>query len=141
MIVYNDFITQEGEHILNRYKKGLKIRETIIGRETSQMLTESLANIAPILDEYTFRTFEEFDSRSQLDMKQREMITIASLLTQGDTAPQLRIHIQAGLNVGLKPEEIIEIFIQCLPYVGFPRVLNAIGVAKEVLTRHSLRVE
>lgn len=68
-------------------------------------------------------------------MKQREMITITTLLTQGDTSSQLRIHIQGALNVGMTRDEIIETFVHCLPYVGFPRVLNAISVAKEVFNK------
>ncbi|WP_282799100.1 carboxymuconolactone decarboxylase family protein [Lactococcus lactis] len=117
---------------MNKYENGLKIRETVIGKNASQLLSESLKEIAPIIDEYTLRTFEEFYSREIFDVKQREIITISSLLTQGDTAQQLKIHIQAGLNVGLTSNEIVEVFVQCLPYVGFPKVLNAINVAKEV---------
>lgn len=69
-----------------------------------------------------------------LDFKQREMITITSLLSQGGLENQLRVHIQASLNVGLTQEEIIETFIHCIPYVGFPKVLNAIFIAKEIFT-------
>lgn len=65
-------------------------------------------------------------------MKKREIITITSLLTQGDTAGQLKIHIQGSLNVGWTEAEILEAFIHCLLYVGFPRVLNAIRIAQEV---------
>lgn len=62
------------------------------------------------------------------------MITIASLLTAGGCEAQLRVHINGSLNVGLSPEKIIEVFIQCIPYVGFPRVLNAVAVAREVFS-------
>ena len=117
---------------MNKYEKGLKIREAVIGKEASQMVSDSLADIAPILDKKTMLAFEESMARSVLNMQQREIITITTLLTQGDTSNQLKIHIQGCLNVGLSREEIIETFIHCLPYVGFPRVLNAISVAKEV---------
>lgn len=116
----------------NNYEKGLKIREEVIGKENSRLVTEGLKEIAPIVDEYTLLTFAEISQRSALDMQQREMITITNLLTQGDTSGQLKIHIQGALNVGLTKDEIIETFIHCLPYSGFPRVLNAISVAKEV---------
>jgi 4-carboxymuconolactone decarboxylase len=116
----------------NNYEKGLKIREEVIGKENSRLVTESLKEIAPIVDGYTLLTFAEISQRSALDMQQREMITITNLLTQGDTSGQLKIHIQGALNVGLTKDEIIETFIHCLPYSGFPRVLNAISVAKEV---------
>lgn len=119
---------------MDKYENGLKIRQAVIGKEASQMVYDSLADIAPILDQKTLLAFDEAQARPILDMKQREMITITSLLTQGDTSSQLRIHIQGALNVGLSRDEIIETFIHCLAYVGFPRVLNAISVAKEVFS-------
>lgn len=117
---------------MNNYQRGLEIRKQVIGQEASRAVSESLKEIAPILDEYTLLVFDEMENRKILDLKQREMITITTLLTQGDTAPQLKIHIQGALNVGLSQAEIIETFIQCLPYVSFPKVLNAIAVAKKV---------
>ena len=119
---------------MDKYENGLKIRQAVIGKEASQMVSDSLADIAPILDQKTLLAFDEAQARPILDMKQRELITITSLLTQGDTSSQLRIHIQGALNVGLSRDEIIETFIHCLSYVGFPRVLNAISVAKEVFS-------
>ena len=119
---------------MDKYENGLKIRQAVIGKEASQKVSDSLADIAPILDQKTLLVFDEAQSRPILDMKQRELITITSLLTQGDTSSQLRIHIQGALNVGLSRDEIIETFIHCLAYVGFPRVLNAISVAKEVFS-------
>ena len=119
---------------MGKYENGLKVRQAVIGKEASQMVSDSLADIAPILDQKTLLAFDEAQARPILDMKQRELITITSLLTQGDTSSQLRIHIQGALNVGLSRDEIIETFIHCLSYVGFPRVLNAISVAKEVFS-------
>jgi 4-carboxymuconolactone decarboxylase len=58
---------------------------------------------------------------------------LASLVTQGDSAPQLRIHIAGALRVGLRPHEIVEVVLQCLPFIGFPRVLNAMAIVREVL--------
>lgn len=70
-------------------------------------------------------------------MQEREMITITSLLTSGGCEPQLEVHSNGSLNVGLSPEKIIETFIQCIPYTGFPKVLNAIYTAKKIFAeRH-----
>lgn len=60
------------------------------------------------------------------------MVTLSSLLTLGGCETQLDVHINGALNVGITPQKIIEVFLQCIPYVGFPRVLNAVGVAKKV---------
>ncbi|MBO1307378.1 carboxymuconolactone decarboxylase family protein [Enterococcus sp. 669A] len=122
---------------MNKFERGLKIREQIIGEKASGSVTDSLKDIAPILDKYTQVAFDEMSNRDALNMQQREMITLTTLVTQGDTASQLRVHIQGALNVGLSQEEIVEIFIQCLPYVGFPKVLNAVSVAKEVFKQSS----
>ena len=60
------------------------------------------------------------------------MVTLASLLTAGGCEPQLEVHLNAALNVGLSPEKIVEVLLQCVPYTGFPRVLNAVFAAKRV---------
>ncbi|MBN2937457.1 MAG: carboxymuconolactone decarboxylase family protein [Lactococcus lactis] len=119
---------------MNKKEIGLKNLTKIDGA-AAEVVFDSLKDLAPDLNdlmlEFAFGTIYE---RGVLDFKQREMITITSLLTQGGCENQLRVHIQASLNVGLTQEEIIETFIHCVPYVGFPRVLNAIFVAKEIFT-------
>ena len=50
----------------------------------------------------------------------------------GNAAPQLKVHIQAGLNVGLGREEVIEIIMQMAVYAGFPAALNGLAAAKVV---------
>ena len=69
------------------------------------MVTDSLADIAPILNQKTLLAFDEAEERPILTMQQREMITITSLLTQGDTLNQIRIHIQGALRAPLKTYE------------------------------------
>jgi 4-carboxymuconolactone decarboxylase len=65
-------------------------------------------------------------------MRDREIATIASLAALGNAMPQLKVHIEAGLNVGLTREEITEILIQMAVYAGFPAALNGLFAAKEV---------
>lgn len=119
---------------MNKKEIGLKNLAKIDGA-AAEVVFDSLKDLAPELNdlmlEFAFGTIYE---RGVLNFKQRELITITSLLTQGGCENQLRVHIQAPLNVGLTQEEIIETFIHCVPYVGFPRVLNAIFVAKEIFT-------
>jgi len=76
--------------------------------------------------------FGDIYSRPGLTLEERELITITSLLTAGGCEPQLDVHINGALNVGILPEKNIEAFIQCIPYTGFPKVLNAVAVAKKV---------
>ena len=99
---------------------------------------QSLQDIAPDVGKYIIEfAFGDVYTRSELSMQEREMITITSLLTTGGCEPQLEVHINGSLNVGLSPEKIIETFIQCIPYTGFPKVLNAIYTAKKIFAeRH-----
>ena len=99
---------------------------------------QSLQDIAPDVGKYIIEfAFGDVYTRPELSMQEREMITVTSLLTTGGCEPQLEVHINGSLNVGLSPEKIIETFIQCIPYTGFPKVLNAIYTAKKIFAeRH-----
>lgn len=119
---------------MNKKEIGLKNLAKIDGA-AAEVVFDSLKDLAPDLNNLMLKfAFGTIYERGVLNFKDREMITITSLLTQRGCENQLRVHIQASLNVGLTQEEIIETFIHCAPYVGFPRVLNAIFVAKEIFT-------
>lgn len=70
-------------------------------------------------------------------MKQRELITCVCLATM-QTLPQLEAHAGAALNVGVSPLELREAMYQCAPFVGFPRVLNAVERINRVLTSRGI---
>ncbi|MFH5181240.1 carboxymuconolactone decarboxylase family protein [Paenibacillus sp. TAB 01] len=123
-----------------RYERGWEKLMTIDG-EGGQRVIESLADIAPDLGKYVVEfAFGDIYSREGLDFKQRQLVTLASLTTQGGCEPQLQVHLHASLNVGLSPREIIEAIMQCVPYTGFPRVLNAVFAAKRVFQERGIRV-
>jgi 4-carboxymuconolactone decarboxylase len=65
-------------------------------------------------------------------LRAREIATIAALTAMSNATPQLKVHIEGGLNVGLSRTEIIEIIMQMAVYAGFPAALNGLFVAKEV---------
>ncbi|MDY5176702.1 carboxymuconolactone decarboxylase family protein [Lactococcus lactis] len=119
---------------MNKKEIGLKNLAKIDGA-AAEVVFDSLKDLAPDLNNLMLKfAFGTIYERGVLNFKDRELITIPSLLTQGGCENQLRVHIQASLNVGLTQEEIIETFIHYALYVGFPRVLNAIFVAKEIFT-------
>jgi len=115
-----------------RYAQGWgKLRQ--VDGKLGEQLMDSLDAIAPDLSKYIIEfAFGDIYSRGVLDLKQREMSTIAALVALGGCEPQLRLHVNGALNVGLTKEEIIETIMHCIPYTGFPRVLNGIAIAKEV---------
>lgn len=117
----------------DRQKRGLELLGQVDG-EGGERVIESFSDIAPDVGRYIVEfAFGDIYARKGLKLRDRELATIASLCTQGSCELQLRVHIQGALNAGLTKTEIIETFIQLIPYVGFPKVLNAISVAKEVL--------
>lgn len=96
-------------------------------------MIDALADIAPDFANYLFEyPFGDIYSRPGLDLRAREIATIAALTAMGNAAPQLKVHIEAGLNVGLQREEIVEILMQMSVYAGFPAALNGLFAAKEV---------
>lgn len=100
---------------------------------------KSLEDIAPDLGKFIIEfAFGDIYTREGLTTEEREMITLSSLLTAGGCEPQLEVHINGALNVGISPEKVIETFLQCIPYTGFPKVLNAVFAAKKVFAERRL---
>ena len=115
-----------------RFQTGMENLNLIDGTIGGNVIT-SLEDIAPDIGIYIVEfAFGDIYSREILSLQEREIITLTSLLTSGGCENQLKIHINASLNVGISKEKIIETFIHCIPYVGFPKVLNAVFVAKEI---------
>ena len=116
----------------NRYERGLAKLQEIYG-ERAQILIASLKDIAPDLGRYIVEFgFGDIHSRPGLNLKSREIATVAALTALGNAAPQLRAHIHAALNVGCSEQEVIEIIMQMALYAGFPAALNGIQAAREV---------
>lgn len=115
-----------------RFEAGLEQLKRVDGTGGENVI-RSLETVAPDVGRFIIEfVFGEIYTREELSLREREMITITSLLTLGGCEPQLEVHINGALHVGVSPEEIIETFIQCIPYAGFPKVLNAITVAKKI---------
>ena len=71
--------------------------------------------------------FGDYYTRTGLDLRQREMITFCFLAAQGGCEPQLTGHAQGNMNMGNDKDFLIKVVSQCLPYIGYPRSLNAIN--------------
>ncbi len=98
-------------------------------------MVASLADIAPDLGRYIVEFgFGDIYSRPGLTLREREreIATVAALTALGNAAPQLKVHIGAGLNVGLTREAITETILQMALYAGFPAALNGMFAAKAV---------
>ena len=120
----------------SRLERGRRALSQIDGTG-GERVVESLADIAPDFARYLLEfPFGDIYCRPGLDLRAREIATIAALTAMGNAAPQLKVHIAAGLNVGLSREEIVEIIMQMAVYAGFPAALNGLFAAKEVFAAH-----
>jgi 4-carboxymuconolactone decarboxylase len=116
----------------DRYQRGLQKLAEVDGQAGEQVV-ESLKGIAPDLARYMIEfPFGDIYSRPGLDLKSREIATVAALTALGNAQPQLKVHIHGALNVGCTREEVVEVIIQMAVYAGFPAALNGIFAAKEV---------
>ena len=121
----------------SRFETGLERLNHIDG-EAGQQVIESLKDICPDLAKYTIEyPFGDIYSRPGLDLKSREIATVAALTALGNCAPQLKVHLNAALNVGCSEEEIKEVILQMSVYAGFPSALNGMFTFKEVLAERN----
>ncbi len=128
-----------------RYQKGIDKIQVLTNSDdanpTGEMdIGEAFKDIAPDLSKYVVEfAFGDIYSRPGLSDQQKVLTTITALVAQGK--PQIGMHIKTGLSVGLKAEEIIGTIMHLIPYVGFPSVLNALTVAKDIFEEKGVTVD
>jgi 4-carboxymuconolactone decarboxylase len=121
-----------------RFDHGMAVLSSIDG-ESGQKVIDSLADIAPELGHQVVAwAFGEMYSRPQLAPRDRQLVTLGMLTALGGCEPQLDVHINAALNVGLQPDEIVEALLHAAVYCGMPKALNATFVAKKVFTERGV---
>lgn len=124
----------EGQATTNptdRLEKGEQAQVDIFGdhmRGFSQSGPEESRHINKWLSD---NCFGDYYTRGGLDYKEREMITFCFLAAQGGCEPQLTSHAAANLRIGNDKTFLIKIISQCLPYIGYPRSLNALRCVNE----------
>lgn len=122
----------------DRYARGWDKLKEIDGKAGENVI-EALKDVAPDLARYTIEfPFGDVYSRPGLSLRDREIATIAALAALGYATPQLKVHLHAGLNVGVTKQEISEIITQMAVYAGFPAAINAALAAKEVFAERGL---
>jgi len=115
-----------------RYARGLAKLHEIDG-QAGEKVVASLADIAPDFARYLIEfPFGDIYSRPGLDLRSREIAVVAALTALGNAAPQLKVHIQGALNVGVSRQEVVETIMQMAVYAGFPAALNGLFAAQEV---------
>ncbi|MYC31418.1 MAG: hypothetical protein F4X65_15240 [Chloroflexi bacterium] len=122
-----------------RFNRGLEMRDRMAAGDFRHFTLPGIDQLAPdlkrIVDEALFGSIW---TRGGLDIKQRCICTLSALLTLGHLQ-LLRRHIERGLNVGLAPEQVVEVFIQMTFYAGVPAVESAMGIAKEIFEERGIQ--
>ncbi len=122
-----------------RYERGLARLAEVDG-EVGERVVASLRDVAPDLGRYIVEfAFGDVYCRPGLGLREREIATVAALAAMGNAAPQLAVHVNGALNVGVTPREVVEIVLQMAVYAGFPAALNAMAVVREVFEARGVR--
>jgi len=116
-----------------RYAKGLALQKSIFGEMIDKMYEESPADQIHIQKYLSANCFGDYLTRTGLDIKTRELLTFSMLLSLGGCEPQLKGHIQGNINVGNDKGVLLSTVTQLLPYIGYPRTLNAVWCINEVV--------
>lgn len=117
----------------NRFDKGLGIQKEIFGDIIEKNRGNAPSNQKHIQDYLSAFCFGDFYTRGGLDLKTRELLTLCILSTLGGADSQVKAHVQGNINVGNNKETMITALTHCLPYMGFPRTLNALACVNEII--------
>lgn len=118
-----------------RFITGQKMLQQVDGKG-GDAVVEKINAISPDFARYLIEfPFGDIYARPGLDLRSREIATVAALTAMGNAAPQLKVHIAAARHVGLTQEEIVEVIVQMAVYAGFPAALNGLFAAKEVFDK------
>lgn len=123
--------TQVDEH--NRFDKGLAVQVEIFGDIIAKMRESAPKNQKHIQDYLSSFCFGDFYTRGGLGLKTRELLTLCIVSSLGGAEGQVKAHVQGNKNVGNDKETLITAITHCLPYMGFPRTLNALACVNEII--------
>lgn len=128
----NDDDNTVQDSVSNRFEKGLE-QLGLLDSMQYDKLKENFEEISPDLTQFVVELgYGDIFSRKGLDIKLRQIATISALTAMGTAAPQLKFHINAAVNIGVTEREIAEILLLLTIYLGFPVVINAMNILKEI---------
>ncbi len=116
-----------------RFEKGLEVQKSIFGEAVEKRMQDAPASQMHIQNYLADNCFGDYLTRTGIAVKTRELLTFSMLLSLGGCEPQLKGHIRGNLNVGNDKATLLSVVTQLLPYVGYPRTLNAINCLNEIV--------
>ena len=115
-----------------RFDKGLEIQTNTFGTRILDAHNNAPANQKHIQNFLSANCFGDFYTRKGLNMKERELLTFIMIVSLGGAEPQAASHASANISIGNSKDMLIEAVTQCLPYIGYPRTLNAIAIINNI---------
>ena len=106
----------------NRLEKGVKAQAEIFGEHMKEAWKAGHINRW-----LAANCFGDYYTRKGLTLAERELITFCFLAAQGGCEPQLTAHAKGNMNMGNDKDFLLSVVSRCLPYIGYPRSLNAIA--------------
>jgi 4-carboxymuconolactone decarboxylase len=139
----NDVLTERGVELplpgqstttpADRAEKGLAVQRDIVGADVIDALYAAAADDEIHFQHYlSANCFGDHYTRTGIDVPTRELLTLAMLVSLGGCEPQVKGHVAANLNVGNDRGLMLDVVTQLLPYIGYPRTLNALRVVNEM---------
>ena len=119
----------------SRFDKGLQKQVELFGEDMAKRQTDGPALRRNVNRWLASNCFGDYYTRGGLNDQEREMITFCFILAQGGCENQLRGHTAGNFGVGNGPEKLYSVVEQCVPYIGYPRSLNATAVIDEIARR------
>lgn len=129
----------KGTDMNSRRETGLKTLNEVT-KQDGQGVVNGLKDFPILADAIVDFAYGDVISRKVLDPKSRQLATVALLAGQGMLTPQLKVHFAGSLNVGVKPEELVEIVYLISVYAGIPKAINAAEALKEVFKDKGIKL-
>ena len=118
-----------------RLERGLALQKSIFGDMIDKLYADSPPDQLHLQRYLSANCFGDYQTRKGLDARMRELVTFSMLLSLGGCEPQLKSHVQGNLTVGNDRKTLVGVVTQLLPYVGYPRALNAFRCINEVVAK------
>jgi 4-carboxymuconolactone decarboxylase len=116
-----------------RFNNGVAVQKAIFGDVIERMRQQSPTDEWHIQDFLSANCFGDYYTRNGLDARTRELLTFVFLISIGGCEPQVKAHVTGNLRIGNDRERLIDVVTQLLPYIGYPRSLNALRIIDEVV--------
>jgi 4-carboxymuconolactone decarboxylase len=115
-----------------RYDKGMAVQKAVFGTMIDKMYERSPKDQLHIQRFLSANCFGDYYTRTGLDTKVRELVTLSILIALGGVESQIKGHMRGNLNLGHGRDMLLDVITQLLPWVGYPRTLNALSCLNEV---------